>query len=192
MLWLESGIAWAHYWNHEAVLLDEGVSPPARGRTVYRKNPHALTRVQRSAIPSVLPGKPYFTSHEGGKTAARVMPDTLPRGVHSFQFENPMLGESAFTVPAILHLPYKSAAHFCDKHLTQGIFSTEQLFGMQWTPPGVYAEAQHLCRGQDIEGLRALYSRAVTLTQAERDRLETHGYLLTTQAPLPFDADWAG
>jgi hypothetical protein len=87
-------VALALYWNHEAVLLDGEVPSQRHPRLLFKKHPAALTLEQKQTIGSLLPGKPYFTAHWSGKTAARVLPGTLPDGVHMFEVESRVRGEA--------------------------------------------------------------------------------------------------
>jgi len=182
-----AGIGSVTYLNHEAVLLDESAPATEKRRTSFKKHRYALTVEQQNALPNLLPGKPYFASHSSGKAAARVTAKTAPLGVHSFIVDDRTLGVGISRVPGILHQPYKSVGQFLDKHLSQGEFQVEQVFDGPAGPPGVHAEAQRLCRNKDTDGLRSLYARAVAWSQAERDRLEAEGFLLTPDAALPID-----
>lgn len=184
-----AGIGYALYWNHEAVLLDETSSACKSRRTWFKKAPHALTEAQRDALPTLLPGKPYFTSYMCGKSAARVVAGTAPRSVHGFCVGNPMLGHCQSKIPGVLHQPYSSVSQFCEKHLSQGTFPIDSVLGNPWEPPGVYADAQLLTRDNDVDGLRSLCARYVALSESERTGLEAGGFLLMPEAQLPIDDD---
>lgn len=187
-----AGIHYAVYYNHEAALFGEETPAGQRRRASFKKNWMALTDAQRNAIPSALPHKPYFACYSNGKAAARVMGEgiVIPNGAHTMWIDDPMMAKAEFCRPGILHRPYGDAAQFVNKYVAQGRFSTETMFGMPWNLPEVQAKAQHLVRENDTEGLRRLFKELVTVSESERIALEEAGYLLTPDAPLPFEGDW--
>lgn len=187
-----AGIGCVTYLNHEAVLLEEAAPACSTRRTSFKKHRNALTSAQHSALPGLLAGRPWFVSHSSGKSAARVTARTAPLNVHSFVVDDGALGMGISRIPAVLHQPYKNVRQFCEKHLSQGEFSLEQDFDGPAGPPGIYAQAQHLCRSKDTDGLRSLYSNTVTWSENEKDRLDAEGLLLTPELPLPIDTDWSG
>jgi hypothetical protein len=152
---------------------------------VFKRSWHVLSDEQRQLTARLLPGKPWFCSYSNGKSAARVVSDTLPNGVHEFHAANPMWGRLQSSRPGILHRPYASAAQFCDKHMSQGAWDTSRVFGTPWTPPGVYAKAEDLVARNDVDGLRALYAQAVTVRAEELHGLEAAGLLLVPGIDLP-------
>lgn len=181
---IHAGIGMMYYLNHEAILLCEGDFSNNGQRTSFRKNFECLTEEQKTAWSTIIPGKPYFASYCGGKSAARVRPNTTPDGCHLFHID-PALEKAGSSMPCILHRPYRSISHFCDKHLSNGIWATDWCFGRPWIPPEIYVSAQQLVKDNDLDQLRSLYSRSVALTNAERDKIEAAGYLLTIEAPWP-------
>lgn len=186
-----AGMKHSVYFNHEAALFGDETPADKKRRTCFKKNWMGLTDSQRSAIPTVLPDKPYFACYFNGKSAVRIMAEGMvtPNGAHAFWVMDPMIATAEFCQPSILHRPYKTAAQFCNKYMSQGTFSTETLFGARWDLPKIQADAQHLVRENDTEGLRELFEKVVTVSESERVALENHGFLLTPDVALPFD-DW--
>ena len=183
---IHPGVGAMEYLSHEAILLcEEDLSKGQR--TFFRRNWDSLTQEQRTSWEEIVPGKPHFTSYSGVKSAARVRLNTIPNGCHYFHID-PALKGARSAMPCILHRPYQGINHFCDKHMSNGIFS-DLCFGAPWAPPPIYTLARQLIADKDVEGLRSLFSQAVTLTNAELDKLEAAGYLLSIETPLPFRYD---
>ncbi|NRO98847.1 hypothetical protein GWC77_23325 [Paraburkholderia sp. NMBU_R16] len=171
----ERGIIHAHYWNHEAVVLPGGDTDD---RILLKKNWEALSDEQRSLIPSLCSGKPYFVSYSNGKSAARIDRSTEPHGAHYFKSADvPPSASCEMSNPAICHMPYRSVDHFCDKHLSLGTFDN-RLFGVPWFPQQVYSEARECVRRGDVAGLRKLYLDRVLVGSAELDALAKHDFLI--------------
>lgn len=162
----EQGIVHAHYWNHEAVVLPSAHQNGSS--TVFlKKNWEALTDEQRSLIPSLCLGKPYFLSYSNGKSAAYVEDSTEPHGVHYFKAAGaPPSNCRSMSRPGICHVPYRSVDQFCDKHLTLGVFD-DRIYDAPWVPQQLYSEAREFVRRGDVEGLRKLYEDRVLVGSAE-------------------------
>ncbi|HEY4296665.1 MAG TPA: hypothetical protein VGM85_09340 [Paraburkholderia sp.] len=180
------GVTHAHYWNHEGIVL----RAPARGggsSAWFRKNWEALSEQQRSIIPSLHPHKAYFLSYSNGKSAARIDTTTEPHGVHYFKSSGAVAPCSIETSrPGVLHVPYRTAEQFCQKHLAQGGFP-DRAFGAPWVPQRLYSDARELVRNGNREALRALYEKAVVVDEAEFANLVAHDFLLELNIELGED-----
>lgn len=187
-----AGTNYAVYYNHEAALFGDETPAEKKRRTCFKKNWMGLWDSQRNSIPSILPNKQYFACYSNGKTAARVMAEgiVVPTGPHTIWINDPMLAKAEFCRPSVLHRPFKNAAQFCDKYMSQGTFSMETIFGMPWTLPEIQTKAQLLVRENDTEGLRRMFEQLITISEAERVALENNSFLLTPDAPLPCDEEW--
>ncbi len=87
----------------------------------------------------------YYTSH---KSAARVTPNTVPKGVHNFSVSQPGKRKKVIEGPFILHYPCCGINHFIQKYKTLGNF------GDRWFGEGTQTPihlASHL-NGRDIVG----------------------------------------
>jgi hypothetical protein len=185
---IPENIGTVSFVNHEAVLFSEDTDDVRRQRS-FKKNWASLTTEQHSQWYTIIPGKPYFSSYCGVKTAARVAPGALPDGVHKF-FVDAAFGSLTSTLPCLLHRPYKSVNHFCDKHMSLGTWPTDRVFGGPWNPPEIYVKAEELVRRNDIEGLRSLYSHVVAWNNNDWDRMEAAGFVVTIDEPLPYHPGW--
>lgn len=175
------GIAHAHFLNHESIVR----SAPAgrKESTIYfRKNWEMLSEHQRSMIPSLHPNKAYFLSYSGGKSAARVDATTGPNSAHFFKSTEPV----STSRPAILHIPYRSADQFCEKHMSLGAFA-DRMYGAPWMPQKLYADARELVRNGDREGLQALFESIVLVDEAEFVNLASNDFLLRLDLELDLE-----
>jgi len=181
-----AGIATAVYQNHEAAILGPDTPPEKRRRTWFKKN-HKFVG---GRVPYLGDGKPYFKSYANGKSAGRVLPDkVIPNGPHTFWVDESIFASAEFGRPGVLHRPFKDLSQFCRRYLSLGVYPTEVIMGRPVDPHPIQVKAQQLISEGNTAGLLKLFEEMGIHSEAERALMEEQGFLMTTEEPLPFEAE---
>ncbi len=139
------------YFNLEGVVEQRRISDFFREVTLFKINParesnKALIQQHKpllQTVPQIPPS--YFHYYTSGKSAVKVRPSSLPKGVHTFS--TPAHGKSAIadSVPVILHYPCCGIDHFVQKHRTLGAFQ-------RWFSDDKPIEIKAHLSGRDVVG----------------------------------------
>jgi hypothetical protein len=144
----QSEAAVVRYWNHEAVTENFGTRDPFGEINLFKKNDNLLQPAQVRLVRETWGKRPYFNFYNNGKAAARVHPQLLPRGVHSFYTGRQVLDSAG---PCILHFACGGFTQFLDKYTLLGPFA-DHWFGN--TPIGTRIPVHLQCRDVVMRGDR--------------------------------------
>ncbi len=148
------GLACISYPNLEGVTERKAINDYFREVSLFKINPKdkanaVLIRENKPLLKQINQIPPsffhYYASH---KSAVRVTPNTLPKGVHNFSVPTMDKYTKTFNGPVILHYPCCGIDHFIRKYKTLGSFG-DRWFG-QGSERRIKIES-HL-KGRDVVG----------------------------------------